>query len=258
MYRSSIHEQKFSLELKIPWDSNTARGFAVAVVLTLFFIFTAPLYYIKPPVVDRFQTNTIPIEILNFGAGDGTGLSKGNLSAEGAKHKGANPQSNLHDAQVAALTRKTNKPSAGDPNESSNLIPVSELSATDRNTDNRGSHSRNVGSPDGSEGGTGLGDKGAGPGKGLGFGDIEWGGGGNRIVLYKKVPQFPPGANTSAQIRIRFTVLADGTVSNMVPLQKGDPILERSAMEALRQWRFNPLKEERVMVGIITFTFRLS
>jgi TonB family protein len=44
----------------------------------------------------------------------------------------------------------------------------------------------------------------------------------------------------------------------MYPLQKGDPMLERSAMDALRQWRFNPLKSNTEMYGIITFTFRLN
>jgi len=44
----------------------------------------------------------------------------------------------------------------------------------------------------------------------------------------------------------------------MYPLMKGDPALEKSAMEALRNWKFNPLKVDKVMEGIITFTFRLS
>ncbi|MFW6232997.1 MAG: TonB family protein, partial [Bacteroidota bacterium] len=76
-------------------------------------------------------------------------------------------------------------------------------------------------------------------------------------VLYKKVPKFPDGVSRSAKIKIRFTVLADGTVAQMVPLQKADPRLEKAAMEALKQWRFNRLENGETMVGIIPMTFRL-
>jgi TonB family protein len=63
---------------------------------------------------------------------------------------------------------------------------------------------------------------------------------------------------SGAQIRIRFTVAKDGTIISMLPLQKGEPNLEKAAMNALRQWRFNPLKDDKIMFGIITFTFKLS
>jgi TonB family protein len=92
----------------------------------------------------------------------------------------------------------------------------------------------------------------------LGLGDIEWGGGGNRVVLFKKLPKYPPGVNTEAVIRIRFTVSPKGNVINAFPLQKGDPLLEKAALDAIKKWRFNPLKDDREMYGIITFTFRLS
>jgi TonB family protein len=57
---------------------------------------------------------------------------------------------------------------------------------------------------------------------------------------------------------LKFTVSPEGVVTSIIPLQKGDPVLERSAIEALRQWRFNRLKENKEMYGIITFTFRVS
>jgi len=52
-------------------------------------------------------------------------------------------------------------------------------------------------------------------------------------------------------------VRKDGTVTSMVPLQKADPALEKAAMDALRQWRFNPIQEDIEMEGRIPFTFRL-
>jgi TonB family protein len=104
---------------------------------------------------------------------------------------------------------------------------------------------------------SGLGRFGSGAGKGAGYG-LEWGGGGNRVVLHKEMPKYPSGVNTSVQIKIRFTVLPNGSVGAILPMQKGDPVLERAAIEALRRWQFNPLNDTKDMVGFITFTFRVQ
>ncbi len=257
MYRASYFEEKQSFNFKLPWHKYTAQGFSIGIPVTLIFILLLNIFGDPQPEQRYIRVNTVPIELLSFGFGDGTGASKGNLAREGAAHKGVTPQSSLHDAEVAARTTVSQTVASNDISEASNIIARRELASTESNTDGAGSGSRNVGTPDGSLDGTGLGTRGSGPGLGEGFGDIDWGGGGNRVVISKKIPTFPPGVNTSAQIKIRFTVRPDGTVSQMVPLQKADPRLERAAMDALRQWRFNPLNEDIDMVGIIPFTFRL-
>jgi protein TonB len=91
----------------------------------------------------------------------------------------------------------------------------------------------------------------------LGYG-IEWGGGGNRIVLSKVLPTYPPGYNVSGRVRLRFTVRPDGSVASILPVERSDPVLERIAIQALRQWRFNPIESAVEMVGIITFVFELQ
>lgn len=103
----------------------------------------------------------------------------------------------------------------------------------------------------------GIGRFGSGTGRGQGYG-IEWGGGGNRVVVHKELPKYPAGVNTTTQIKIRFSVNPNGTVGMILPMQKGDPLLERAAIEALRRWQFNPLTETKEMVGFITFTFRVQ
>jgi len=248
------------INFQIPWDSNTALGFAISLSLYIVFLLISSFVYFTIPtsaVVERAKT--IPIELLSFGDGDGTGISKGNLSQEGAALKGPTPTNPLEDASKATKTKFTDKSTLEDPTLASRLNPTQVLSSNENNTENKqGSASKNIGTANGSPDGTGLGEKGSGPGLGLGYGDIEWGGGGNRTVLQKKIPVYPRGANTSAQIKIKFTVSFDGTVISMLPLQKGDPILEKAAMDALKQWRFNRLKEQKEMYGIITFTFKLS
>jgi len=250
LYNPSYKDENYSFQFKIPWHSNTAKGLAVAIPTTFILLLLLNLIRDPQPEARQLIPNTVPIELLSFGYGDGTGMSKGN--------KGSLPQSELHDAEIAAKTRLSQTSASTDITESSNIVARREISSSEKqNPSDIGTSSRNVGSPDGEDWGTGLGSRGSGPGKGEGFGDIEWGGGGNRVVLVKKIPTFPPGVNTSAQIKIRFTVRPDGTVGSIVPLQKADPRLERAAIEALRQWRFNPIKEDIEMVGIIPFTFRL-
>ncbi|MFA6572309.1 MAG: TonB family protein [Bacteroidota bacterium] len=253
-----IRDESRPLNIKIPWDSNTARGFIIALIIIAVFLLLVPHFEFSPPEVRDASINIVPLEIISFGDGDGTGVSKGNLSEEGMKHQGKATNNPLEDASVAGATKIVKNATTDDVNNASNFIAKKELSSNEKSNNPSGSGSKNTGSPGGTPGGTGLGDKGSGPGAGLGLGDIEWGGGGNRTVLYKKLPKYPAGSNTNATIRIRFIVGTDGTVTSMVPLQKGDPMLEKAAMDALRQWRFNPLSVNKDMVGIITFTFRVS
>ncbi|MBM2813918.1 MAG: TonB family protein [Ignavibacteria bacterium] len=258
MFVSSRHETPSSLQIKVPWDPNTARGFFFALIITSLLLLISSVIYFEPLQEHVQIVNTIPVINLSFGDGDGTGVSRGNLSSEGHLLQGKNPQTDLSNAEVSARTKYQKDASVNDIDQASAFIPKDRLLSDSKIEQNSGTSNRNIGSPSGDNSGFGLGSKGTGAGKGLGLGDIEWGGGGNRTVLQKKLPQFPPGVDKSAQIKIRFTVFSDGTVGKMLPIQRGDPSLERAAMEALRQWRFNPLKDNIEMVGIITFTFKLS
>lgn len=252
-------DESSPINIKLPWDTNTARGFGAAIIITALVLLMMPYMYIEGPKSSYMVKQSMPIELINFGPGDGTGLSSGNLSEEGRLHKGQKPLSELHDASIAAKTQKSSSSSEEDINLSNKLNPVTALKGDTKNDGNKsGTGTRDIGSPDGDPDYAGLGSKGFGPGKGLGLGDIDWGGGGNRVVLRKVMPKYPPNTQNNARIQIRFTVSQEGNVIEMYPLMKGDPALEKSAMEALRNWKFNPLKVDKVMEGIITFTFRLS
>jgi len=260
-----MYEDKFQkneepeFRIVIPWDKNTARGLAVAVglCLILLFIFTN----VHPPVYDQryIMIRSVPLELLNLGEGDGTGRSKGNLTPEGVAHQGEAPLTNIHDAATAEKkTYSKNAENTQDP-DAKNYIATNELKSNNKGQGSaNGNGDQNVGKKNGESWGTGLGDKGNGKGLGSGFGDIEWGGGGNRVVLVKQVPKFPKSVKTSATIKVKFYVLPDGSVSKIIPLQKADPELERAVIEALKKWRFNPIKSDAVMVGTIPITFILK
>lgn len=72
-----------------------------------------------------------------------------------------------------------------------------------------------------------------------------------------------PEVKLKAEVEIELTlwVLPDGTVGRVVPSVKGDPELERIAVQYLKQWRFVPLPKDQPQVeqsGTIPIKFRLQ
>lgn len=261
MFQSSLKEENgISLNIKIPWDKYTARGFFTSLLVLLLFYFMSPFMQMDKPLPIRERTS-IPIQLLNFGSGDGTGLRSGNLTKEGAKAKGENPKINIQDAEQTPKDAKVQKSTPKiDIADAGRFNPVKKpTTETKTLSEKGGTGQQNIGAKNGdAHEGTGTGKTGTGKGSGDGFGDINWGGGGNRIANKKVLPVFPKNVNHSAQIVLRFKVLPDGTVTGIVPTQKGDPALELAAVNALKQWRFNPLKDDSpIMIGTIPITFIL-
>ena len=83
----------------------------------------------------------------------------------------------------------------------------------------------------------------------------------SRRVLTEVRPDYPEGLNKEVVIKIRFTVLPNGTIGEMVPVLKGDQTLEDLTMNVFRQWRFNPLPPDlpqEPQSGVITFRYLLK
>lgn len=100
-------------------------------------------------------------------------------------------------------------------------------------------------------------------GEGIGkFGvDIDWGGKGTRKIYSYNIPPYPDGVAKEIDVKLRFTILADGTVGRIFPLIKADTRLETAAINSLRQWRFEPIPANQAQgqqTVIIIFPFRLK
>jgi protein TonB len=105
----------------------------------------------------------------------------------------------------------------------------------------------------------GQGNKAEGEGS-FGF-DIEWGGKGTRKIYSFSIPSYPEGVHKEIDIRLRFTILPDGTVGTINPQTKADTRLENAAINSLRQWRFEPLspnQKQGEQTAVIVFPFRLQ
>lgn len=82
-----------------------------------------------------------------------------------------------------------------------------------------------------------------------------------RTIVSKVLPKYPPGHQKEIVVRVRLTVLPNGLVGELIPLQKGDPTLEELTVKALSQWRFSPLPPDLPQLpqeGRITFIYRLK
>ena len=91
--------------------------------------------------------------------------------------------------------------------------------------------------------------------------DIDWGGKGKRQIYSYIIPEYPEGVQKEIDIRLKFSILPDGTVGTILPLAKADTKLENAAISSLRQWRFEPLspgQKQMEQTAVIVFPYRLQ
>lgn len=89
---------------------------------------------------------------------------------------------------------------------------------------------------------------------------IDFGGKGRRKIYSYSLPEYPEGVEKEIDVKLRFTILPDGSVTNIFPVIKADARLEMAAINSLRQWRFEPLapnQKKTPQNAIITFPYRL-
>ena len=100
---------------------------------------------------------------------------------------------------------------------------------------------------------------GEGSGK-FGF-ELDFGGMGKRKIYSYTLPSYPAGVSKEIDVKLRFTILPDGTVGKIFPLIKADTRLESAAINSLKRWRFEPLPEgqnQAEQTAVIIFPFRLQ
>jgi TonB family protein len=80
-----------------------------------------------------------------------------------------------------------------------------------------------------------------------------------KILERSNLPQVK--LKVEVEIELTLWVLPDGTVDRVIPSVKGDPELERIAIQYLKQWRFASLQKDQPQVeqsGTIPIKFRLQ
>ncbi len=91
--------------------------------------------------------------------------------------------------------------------------------------------------------------------------EIDFGGKGKRKIYSYSLPPYPEGVSKEIDVKLKFTILPDGSVAKILPLTKADSRLESTAINSLRQWRFEPIPESQKRLeqtAVIIFPFRLK
>lgn len=79
-----------------------------------------------------------------------------------------------------------------------------------------------------------------------------------RQVVYRPSRLPSVTLDRDVTIRLKFWVLPDGTVGDVVPLQRGDVRLEQAAIQYVKSWRFTPISSDETVWGIIPVKYRLK
>jgi len=81
-----------------------------------------------------------------------------------------------------------------------------------------------------------------------------------RKILYYEYPLYPEWAQrkgVDARVELKFWVSEEGYIEDVVVMKKGDLQLDNLAAQALKKWRFEPVKGTRQW-GKIKMTFELK
>jgi TonB family protein len=116
---------------------------------------------------------------------------------------------------------------------------------------------KNAPKDDQSDAGNAVGTAGvAGAGQ-AGGGPVRLGSGGN-ITLLKKVQPVYPAAFQSArmpgQVVLDAIIHADGTIGDITVLRSTNDAFARSAIEAVKQWKYAPIGFEAILTVTVNFT----
>jgi Gram-negative bacterial tonB protein. len=226
---------------------HTSLSISLAVHVIVFFLFVFVKVTEEVPATDFVE--------LGFGIGNGTGSAGGMGSSIEESTATNEPEGASKISQTSEETaKKLDIPNAKS-NKDEDAIPqpkkakqkVDGNSLTENNSDSK------------TLGGQSQGNKLGGSGT-FGY-DIDWGGKGKRKIYSYSKPDYPEGVRKEADIRLRFTILPDGTVGSIIPLTKADTKLENVAINSLRQWRFEALSKNQKQVeqiAIIVFPYRLQ
>jgi protein TonB len=224
-------------------------SFSLSIFLHILLLF---IFYLIKINIEYPQPEFIEI---GFGTSGtlGTSGAVGNLLDE--SERAANSEETEHSSKKNENEKEVSLPIAK--NTSDNDISVTSKKDDKKNTEDKtGTKNENAISKSSSDS---KGNKSTGDGS-FGF-DIDWGGKGKRRIYSYSLPAYPPGVNKEIDIRLRFAILADGTVGTIFPLTKADTQLENAAINSLRQWKFEPIPKNQVQgeqTAVIVFPYRLQ
>ncbi|MEJ2306683.1 MAG: energy transducer TonB [candidate division WOR-3 bacterium] len=82
-----------------------------------------------------------------------------------------------------------------------------------------------------------------------------------RKIIHFKKPEYPEKESENTEVNLEIEVNPDGTVKTIRVVKTGGISFDNNAMEAVRDWRFQPLApkaKQSVQTGIVTIYFEIK
>ncbi len=79
-----------------------------------------------------------------------------------------------------------------------------------------------------------------------------------RTIVKEVVPEYPAGFQRNATVTVQFNVHPDGSVSDLIVIRRDEPVLEELSIKSLAEWQFNPIPQDVIQKGTITFIYQLE
>jgi TonB family protein len=101
----------------------------------------------------------------------------------------------------------------------------------------------------GSAGVVGMGQAGSGP--------VRLGSGGGITLVRKVQPVYPAlmqSARVSGQVQLDAIIHADGTIGDVTVLRSTNGVFARSAIDAVKQWKYTPIGFEAIVTVTVNFS----
>jgi TonB family protein len=90
-----------------------------------------------------------------------------------------------------------------------------------------------------------------------GGGPVRLGSGGNITLLKKVQPMYPvafQSARVPGQVMLDAVIHADGTIGDITVLRSTNDAFARSAIDAVKQWKYAPIGFEAILTVTVNFT----
>jgi TonB family protein len=82
-----------------------------------------------------------------------------------------------------------------------------------------------------------------------------------RKIIHFKKPEYPENESENTQVNLEIEANPDGTIKTVRIVKTGGLSFDNSAMEAVREWRFQPLApnvKQSIQTGIVTIYFEIK
>lgn len=82
-----------------------------------------------------------------------------------------------------------------------------------------------------------------------------------RKIIHFKKPEYPENESENTQVNLEIEANPDGTIKTVRVVKTGGFSFDNSAVEAVREWRFQPLApnvKQSIQTGIVTIYFEIK